>query len=104
MNEEMKSRKMHKYTAKINGNPKSTPPNCMVTFRRLGFRAKCLHSTRGWAWWRIGRDDAFRLESRGFESRSSRHVGTLGKPFTYMQLPVALRCVNSGTVSIAVVG
>ena len=26
------------------------------------------------AWWRIGRDDAFRPECREFESRSSRHV------------------------------
>jgi len=30
-----------------------------------------------------GRDDAFRLESRGFESLSSRHVGTLAKSSTY---------------------
>ena len=43
----------------------------------------------GGHWWHIGRVDAFRLEGRGSESRSSRHVGTLGKSFT---------------VSIAVVG
>src|SRR6218665_1993860 len=36
-----------------------------------------------WPWWRIGRVDAFRPDGRGFESRSSRHVGTLGKSFTY---------------------
>ena len=35
------------------------------------------------AWWRIGRDDAFQPEGHGFEYRSSRHVGTLGKSFTY---------------------
>ena len=35
------------------------------------------------AWWRIARVDAFRPESRGFESCSGRHVGTLGKSFTY---------------------
>src|SRR6218665_1929555 len=34
-------------------------------------------------WWRIGRDDAFRPENRGFESRSYRHIGTLGTSFTY---------------------
>ena len=31
----------------------------------------------------LGRDDAFRPEGRGFESISSRRVGTLGKSFTY---------------------
>ena len=30
-------------------------------------------------WWLIGRVDAFRPEGRGFESRSTRHVGTLGR-------------------------
>src|SRR6218665_2908795 len=30
----------------------------------------------------IGRFDAFHPKGRGFESRSSRHVGTLGKSFT----------------------
>ncbi len=39
--------------------------------------------TRVGAWWLIGRFDAFRPKSRGFESRSSRHVGTLGKSFTH---------------------
>src|SRR6218665_1484310 len=34
------------------------------------------------AWWHTGRVDAFRPEGRGFEYRSSRHVGTLGKSFT----------------------
>ena len=32
-----------------------------------------------WTWWRIGRVEAFRPEGRGFESRSSSYVGTLGK-------------------------
>jgi len=30
----------------------------------------------------IGRFVAFRPKSRGFESRSSHHIGTLGKSFT----------------------
>ena len=33
--------------------------------------------------WRIGRVDAFRPKGHGFDSRSSRHVGTLGKSFTH---------------------
>src|SRR6218665_1998027 len=33
-------------------------------------------------WWLTDRFDAFRPKGRGFESRSSRHVGTLGKSFT----------------------
>ena len=33
-------------------------------------------------WWLIGRFVAFRPKGREFESRSSRHVGTLGKSFT----------------------
>ena len=34
------------------------------------------------ALWLIGRFYAFRPKGHGFESRSSRHVGTLGKSFT----------------------
>ena len=33
--------------------------------------------------WRIGRVDAFRPKGHGFDSSSSRHVGTLGKSFTH---------------------
>jgi len=33
--------------------------------------------------WRIGRDDAFRPKGHGFDNRSSRHVGTLGKFLTH---------------------
>ena len=33
--------------------------------------------------WRIGSDDAFRSKGHGFDSRSSRHLGTLGKSFTH---------------------
>src|SRR6218665_3306852 len=32
--------------------------------------------------WHIGRVDAFQPKGRGFESRSSRHIGTLGKSLT----------------------
>src|SRR6218665_71727 len=42
-----------------------------------------IHATYIYAWWRIGRVTTFRLEGRGFESHSSRGVGTLGKSFTY---------------------
>ena len=41
------------------------------------------------AWWHIGRVDAFRPKGPGFESRSSRHVGTLGKSFTYFNQDIA---------------
>ena len=33
--------------------------------------------------WRFGRVDGFRPKGRGFDSRSSRQVGTVGKSFTY---------------------
>src|SRR6218665_3689119 len=32
-------------------------------------------------WWLIFRVDVYRPKGRGFDSRSSRHVGTLGKSF-----------------------
>ena|SRR6218665_685915 len=50
-----------------------------------------------WAWWCIGRVDAFRPEGRGFDSRSSRQV-------LHLQLPVAFRRVNSDTVSLLWLG
>ena len=34
-------------------------------------------------WWRFGRVDAFRPDGHGIDSRSSRHVGTLGKFLTH---------------------
>ena len=39
------------------------------------------HTISG-ALWLVGRFGAFRPKGRGFESRSSRHEGTLGKSFT----------------------
>src|SRR6218665_1578125 len=33
--------------------------------------------------WRISRVDTFRPKGRGYDSRSRRHVGTLGKSFTH---------------------
>jgi len=33
------------------------------------------------AWWIISRFDTFRPKGREFESRASRHVGTVGKSF-----------------------
>ena len=43
-------------------------------------------------WWRFGRVNAFPPKGRGFESRSSRHVGTLGKSFTHSCLWRFLLC------------
>ena len=49
-------------------------------------------------WWRIGWVDDFQPDGRGFDSRSSRHVGTLGKSFTYSCLCAS--AWNSDTVSV----
>jgi len=49
-------------------------------------------------WWRLGWDDDFQPEGREFDSRSSRHVGTLGKSFTYSCLCAS--AWNSDTVSV----
>ena len=60
----------------------------------------------GGAWWLIGRLDAFRLKGRGFESRSSRHMGTLGKSFTHsclwrfgVKLRHSIRAVSGAPLS-----
>ena len=37
-------------------------------------------------WWRIGWVDCFQPEGRGFDFRSSRHVGTLGKSLIHSSL------------------
>ena len=49
-------------------------------------------------WWRIGWGDYSQPEGRGFASRSSRHVGTLGKSFTCSCLCAS--AWNSDTVSV----
>ena len=49
-------------------------------------------------WWRIGWVDDFQPEGRGFDSRSSRHVGTLGKSLTCSCLCAS--AWNSGTISV----
>jgi len=49
-------------------------------------------------WWRLGSDDDFQPEGRGFDSRSSRHAGTLGKSFTCSCLCAS--AWNSDTVSV----
>src|SRR6218665_172192 len=50
-------------------------------------------------WWLILRFDAFRPKGHGFELRSRRHVGTLGKSFTHSflwRLGVKLRrCIRA---------
>ena len=55
------------------------------------------HQLRG-TWWRIGWVDACQPKGRGFDSRSSRHVGTLGKSFSYSCLCAS--AWNSDTVSV----
>ena len=50
------------------------------------------------AWWRLGWVDSFQPEGRGFDSRSSLHVGTLGKSFTCSCLCAS--AWNSDTVSV----
>ena len=54
----------------------------------------------------IGRVDAFRPKGRGFESRSSRHVGTLGKSFARsclwrlgVKLRHSIRAVSGASLS-----
>ena len=54
-------------------------------------------SHRG-TWWRLGWADDFQPEGRAFDSRSSRHVMTLGKSFTYSCLCAS--AWNSDTVSV----
>ena len=49
-------------------------------------------------WWRLGWVDSFQPEGRGFDSRSSRQVGTLGKSFTCSCLCAS--AWNSDTVSV----
>ena len=46
------------------------------------------------------RVDAFRPKGHGFDSRSSRHVGTLGKFFTHSACGASTG--NSGTVGLSV--
>ena len=51
------------------------------------------------AWRRIGRVEAFWPEGRGFESRSSRHVGTLGKWRFGVKLRHGIRAVSGALLS-----
>ena len=58
-------------------------------------------------WWRIGRVEAFRPKGRGFESRSNRDVGTLGKSITRsclwrfgVKLRHSIRAMSGALVSI----
>ena len=49
-------------------------------------------------WWRMGQVDDSQPEGRGFDSRSSRYVRTLGKSFTYSGLCAS--AWNFDTVSV----
>ena len=60
-------------------------------------------------WWRIGRVDALHPKSHGFDSRSSRHVGTLGKSFTQsclwqfgMKFQHSIRAVSGAPLNTAI--
>src|SRR6218665_563431 len=77
------------------GNASCIQPQCCDYFYAslslwawwlIGIQPQCCDyfyaSLSLWAWWLIGRVDACRLEGHGFESGSSCHEGTLGKPFT----------------------
>ena len=57
-------------------------------------------------WWRNGWVDSFQPEGRGFDSRSSRHVGTLGKSLTHsclwcfgVKLRHSIRAVSGALLS-----
>ena len=50
--------------------------------------------------WRIGRVDGLRPKGHGFDSRSSRHVGTLGKSLAHNYYLCSSSAWNSGTVSV----
>src|SRR6218665_640078 len=57
-------------------------------------------------WWRIGRVDNFQPEGPGFDSRSSRHIGTLGKSLTHsclwrfsVKLRHSIRAVSGALLS-----
>ena len=50
-------------------------------------------------WLRIGWIDDFQPQGRGFDSCFSRHVGTLGKSFTYTVV-CALRSETPNSVSV----
>ena len=72
--------------------------------RRLsGILHPCLN--RG-TWWRIGWVDCFQPEGRGFDSHSSRYVGTLGKSLTHsclwrfgVKLRHSIRAVSEALLS-----
>ena len=85
-----------------------------TSFLLLGYSIKCISTlwrrdSSCWAWWRIGRFDAFRPKGREFESLSSRHVETLGKFFTCsclwrlgVNLRHIIRAVSGALLTIAV--
>src|SRR6218665_533123 len=69
-------------------------PNRLTTLPPSHSQLYCIENI----WWRLGCVDSFQPEGRGFDSRSSRHVGTLGKSFTCSCLCASAR--NSDTVSM----
>ena len=53
-----------------------------IILSMLVFSTTFLQKRSSWGVWRIGRVDAFHPKGHGFDSRSSSHIGTLGKSFT----------------------
>ena len=51
-------------------------PNHEVEQQNRRMNKSMEYSTICWAWWRIGRVDAFRPDGRGFESRSNHNCRT----------------------------
>src|SRR6218665_484248 len=79
---------------------KLTPAHCT---RAIEKRISAKVVGRGW---RIGRVDAFRPKGIGFDCRSSRHVGTLGKSLTHsclwrsgVKLRHSIRAVSGALLS-----
>ena len=69
-------------------------------WKGFSYMCVCIESNQSkcGTWWRIGWGDYFQPEGRGFDSRFSRHVGTLGKFFTCSCL--CSSAWNSDTVSV----
>ena len=70
----------HKYNGRHKHNRHTNTPRYAHKHTHRHTRK---HSSKRGAWWCIGRVDAFQPQGRGFESRSSCHVGTLGKFFIF---------------------
>jgi len=66
----------------------------------MPFRAEFLNVKDRGTWWRFGWVDDFQPDDRGFDSRSYRHVGTLGRSYMYTYSCLCASAWNSDTVSV----